>query len=188
MQIGQVFLPLINIAAQPVLSVLKSIGEIIRVTITQPLEGLKGTFKGIMTILNGDVTEGFKQIGTSLLHIFLSPFQAITSGAFKLINEFIAFANKIPGVNIEEASTPNLTDSIAGGSAMAFAEGGIVTKPVKGLVGEAGPEAIIPLDRLMSEFKEMRAILTQIANREGTVYLDGTKVGTAMAMSTYKTQ
>jgi hypothetical protein len=69
-----------------------------------------------------------------------------------------------------------------------LAIGGIVTKPTKALVGEAGAEAVIPLDKLMAEFKEMRAILTQIANREGTVYLDGTKVGTAMAMSTYKTQ
>lgn len=69
-----------------------------------------------------------------------------------------------------------------------LATGGIVTKPTKALVGEAGAEAVIPLDKLMTEFKEMRAILTQIANREGTVYLDGTKVGTAMAMSTYKTQ
>jgi hypothetical protein len=28
-----------------------------------------------------------------------------------------------------------------------FADGGIVTSPVMGLVGEAGPEAIIPLDQ-----------------------------------------
>jgi hypothetical protein len=69
-----------------------------------------------------------------------------------------------------------------------LATGGIVTQPTRALVGEAGAEAVIPLDRLMAEFKEMRAILTQIANREGTVYLDGTKVGTAMAMSAYKTQ
>ena len=74
------------------------------------------------------------------------------------------------------------------GKETALATGGIVTQPTRALVGEAGAEAVIPLDRLMSEFKEMRAILTQIANREGTVYLDGTKVGTAMAMSTYKTQ
>lgn len=31
-----------------------------------------------------------------------------------------------------------------------FAEGGIVRKPVLGLIGEAGPEAIIPLDRMSS--------------------------------------
>lgn len=35
-------------------------------------------------------------------------------------------------------------------AAFAFADGGIVTKPVMGLVGEAGPEAIIPLSKLGS--------------------------------------
>lgn len=39
---------------------------------------------------------------------------------------------------------------VGGIGTFAFAEGGIVTKPVLGLVGEAGPEAIIPLDRLSS--------------------------------------
>lgn len=188
MQLAQVVLPLINVVLQPILSALKSIGEVIRVAITQPLEGLKGAFKGISTMLNGDVVGGLKQVGVSLLHALLSPFQAITSGIFKSLNEFIAIANKIPGIDIGELQTPNLTNAIAGEGAMAFAEGGIVTKPVKGLVGEAGPEAIIPLDKLMAEFREMRAVLTQIANKEGVVYLDGTKVGTAMAMSTYKTQ
>jgi hypothetical protein len=70
-----------------------------------------------------------------------------------------------------------------------FADGGIVTKPItNATVGEAGPEAIIPLSALMSEFKEMRALLSQLVNKEGVVYLDSNKVGTAMAMGTYKTQ
>jgi hypothetical protein len=86
------------------------------------------------------------------------------------------------------AITPLFGSSGGGEKETALATGGIVTQPTRALVGEAGAEAVIPLDRLMSEFREMRAILTQIANREGTVYLDGTKVGTAMAMSTYKTQ
>ncbi|OGR89711.1 MAG: hypothetical protein A2992_06335 [Elusimicrobia bacterium RIFCSPLOWO2_01_FULL_59_12] len=42
--------------------------------------------------------------------------------------------------------------AILGGLALSkgfkFAEGGIVTKPTVGLVGEAGPEAVIPLDRI----------------------------------------
>jgi hypothetical protein len=86
------------------------------------------------------------------------------------------------------AITPLFSSSGGGEKETALATGGIVTQPTRALVGEAGAEAVIPLDKLMAEFKEMRAILTQIANREGTVYLDGTKVGTAMAMSTYKTQ
>ena len=34
------------------------------------------------------------------------------------------------------------------GGFTAFANGGIVTKPTLGLVGEAGPEAIIPLSQM----------------------------------------
>ena len=35
-----------------------------------------------------------------------------------------------------------------GGFIQPFAQGGIVTSPMMGMVGEAGSEAIIPLDRL----------------------------------------
>ena len=70
-----------------------------------------------------------------------------------------------------------------------FADGGIVTKPItNATVGEAGPEAIIPLSTLMNEFKEMKSLLSQLVNKEGVVYLDSTKVGTAMAVGTYKIQ
>ena len=70
-----------------------------------------------------------------------------------------------------------------------FAEGGIVTKPItNATVGEAGPEAIIPLDQLMKRFDQMNNTLNAILNKESGVYLDGTKVGTAMAVSTYRVQ
>jgi len=36
------------------------------------------------------------------------------------------------------------------GIGVPFAKGGVVTKPTMGLVGEAGAEAVIPLDRLGS--------------------------------------
>ena len=69
------------------------------------------------------------------------------------------------GINYTELVDPNILESgsasdIYGatveaiGSGLAgfagFAEGGIVRKPVLGLIGEAGPEAIIPLDRMGS--------------------------------------
>lgn len=41
-----------------------------------------------------------------------------------------------------------ITAGAAGRSFIPFANGGIVTQPTLGLVGEAGPEAIIPLDRM----------------------------------------
>ncbi len=45
-------------------------------------------------------------------------------------------ANNLPGVNIKKiANIPK------------FAEGGIATKPTLGIFGEAGPEALVPLDK-----------------------------------------
>ena len=43
-----------------------------------------------------------------------------------------------------------ISGSVIGGigKVLPFADGGVVTQPTMGLVGEAGPEAVIPLDRL----------------------------------------
>jgi hypothetical protein len=79
------------------------------------------------------------------------------------------------------------------GERVEMATGGIVTKPTKALVGEAGPEAVIPLSQLMNEFSEMKRYLAQMASKEVNNKpiivensIDGTKFGTAVAMNTYK--
>jgi hypothetical protein len=66
----------------------------------------------------------------------------------------------------------------------AMAKGGIVTSPTRALVGEAGNEAVIPLTQFYAKLDELIAVVKQ----GGYVYLDGNKVGTAMAMGTFKTQ
>lgn len=65
-----------------------------------------------------------------------------------------------------------------------MALGGIVTKPTRAIVGEAGNEAVVPLDDFYKKLDELIAAV----KTGGNVYLDGTKVGTAMAVGTYKTQ
>ena len=51
---------------------------------------------------------------------------------------------------ISKFNPANVIKDIGGGllNVLPFAEGGIVTRPTLGLVGEAGPEAVIPLDQL----------------------------------------
>ena len=61
-----------------------------------------------------------------------------------------------------------------------MAEGGIVSKPTRAIVGEAGTEAVIPLDKFYAKLDELISTVKQ----GGNVYLDGTKVGTAMSVST----
>ena len=65
-----------------------------------------------------------------------------------------------------------------------LATGGIVTGPTRALIGEAGAEAVIPLDKFYAKLDELIATVKQ----GGNIYLDGTKVGTAMSVSTYRVQ
>jgi hypothetical protein len=73
------------------------------------------------------------------------------------------------------------------GSFFGFADGGIVNQPIKGIVGEAGPEAIIPLDQAdgvlgTSEITSLLKELISEVRKGGNVYLDGNKVGYTLAL------
>ena len=63
-----------------------------------------------------------------------------------------------------------------------MAAGGIVRKPTRALVGEAGPEAVVPLNKFYAKMDE----LITAVNKGGNVYLDSQKVGTAITVGTYK--
>ena len=67
----------------------------------------------------------------------------------------------------------------------ALADGGIVTQPMRPIVGEAGPEAVIPLNELYGRFDKMNTTLENIYNKSGQVNINGNSVGTAFSMATY---
>jgi hypothetical protein len=56
--------------------------------------------------------------------------------------------NRTPFNPADPGSGLNPAGGFDGDPATPFAMGGIVTRPTLGLIGEAGPEAVIPLDRL----------------------------------------
>jgi len=60
-----------------------------------------------------------------------------------------------------------------------MATGGIVTRPTRALVGEAGSEAVIPLNEFYAKLDE----LIQAVKAGGNVYLDGSRVGSTMSTS-----
>ena len=76
------------------------------------------------------------------------------------------------------------TDVFANGAEMELASGGIVSRRTRAIVGEAGPEAVIPLKEFYSKLDE----LISVVKMGGNVYLDGNKVGTAMNVVSHKTQ
>jgi hypothetical protein len=61
-----------------------------------------------------------------------------------------------------------------------MATGGIVTSATNAIVGEAGAEAVVPLNDFYAKLDELIAVVKQ----GGDVYMDGAKVGKSMAMST----
>ena len=63
-----------------------------------------------------------------------------------------------------------------------LATGGIVTKPTRALVGEAGAEAVVPLNEFYAKMDE----LISVVKAGGDVYIDGNKAGQAMVMSSYR--
>ena len=71
-------------------------------------------------------------------------------------------ASMLPGVEESVQSKPTTQ---SGNEPTPMATGGIVTKPLNAIVGEAGPEAVIPLDKYMSPegFKLSNNILEKIA-------------------------
>lgn len=109
----------------------------------------------------------FKAIKTAA-EIYLTPLRLIIEGiglGFEVAKDLVAAAWRVMKdifEKIKKAADAALgpVDELIGGAAklggdvlkgvgkiLPFAEGGIVTRPTLGLVGEAGPEAIIPLDK-----------------------------------------
>ncbi len=84
--------------------------------------------------------------------------ERVINGIIGFINTLIRAINLIPGVDIGEigkvgtVATAGLTqrtkDIIASGAIEGFAHGGIVTSPTLAMVGENGPEAVIPLNQM----------------------------------------
>lgn len=101
--------------------------------------------------------ETFRNIVRSVVNGVLTYFETVANAWIKTANLIIRGLNLIkPGKDIPsipEVSFGRMGDSggNTGGSGLAvpaMATGGIVTGPTLALIGEAGPEAVIPLDRL----------------------------------------
>lgn len=168
--IGKIIGPLILVPFRAIFFVID--------TIKEQIKGMFSIFEGIGDMLKGNIAEGLKKVGMGIMRVVLSPIQAIIDLAIGLVNNVIDGLNAIPGIDISPIKKFNITDAVF------LAEGGIVNGPTKAVIGEAGPEAVIPLTKFYEKMDELISVIKQ----GGNVYLDGTKVGTAMNVSTYRVQ
>ena len=67
-----------------------------------------------------------------------------------------------------------------------MASGGVVTRPTKAIIGESGPEAVIPLSRMRENLAGGTGGTAQVVTQIADVHLDGQKVGRAIVRSTIR--
>ena len=102
-----------------------------------------------------------KPVGEGLISIFAGVFNGIKTvlrtawnGLVAIVNPILKLLNKVPGLGWLPDELPRWPDegpnasSGGGGIRRMMGEGGLVTRATDVTVGERGPEAIIPLDRL----------------------------------------
>ena len=121
---------------------------------------VQGVFSGVGSFFSGvwrTITGVFTNIGTSVaravtgairsgLNGALATIENIINGGISMINGAIGLINKIPGVNIGKIGRLSLPR---------LAEGGVLNGAQTVIAGEAGPEAIIPLDKLFAQMDRM---------------------------------
>jgi hypothetical protein len=112
--------------------------------------------------------DGFRKVVNLMINSTIANFENLANAFIKTINVLIRGINLVkPGKDLEQLgeirlgriSGPGTAAGIGGlgGGLMnelkgvpAMANGGIVTGPTLALIGEAGPEAVVPLDRMGS--------------------------------------
>ncbi len=109
-----------------------------------------------------------------------SGWAAVESAVLKVVNSLDRFIDRISGIDRGLRGLPSeittriniieqvkkATSKYGGGNFPGMAEGGIVTRPTAALIGEAGPEAVIPLEQLGDKelLDELRGVRTDLRN------------------------
>ena len=126
----------------------------------QAWSAIKSKFSGWSAFwggLWGQVKNKFRDIGANIagaisgaiksgLNAVIGKVESIINGGIHLINKAIKLANKLPGVEVGLLNDLHLPR---------LAEGGVLRHAQTVIAGEAGPEAIIPLDKLFVQMDKM---------------------------------
>ena len=132
---------------------------------------IKAKFTEIGTNIGNAIGEAFKKVVNSIIS-----FAENTINKFiRAINGAISLINAIPGVNIKKLSTLSIPR---------LAKGGIISQPTQAIIGEAGKEAVMPLENNL-EWLDILAdkLASRIGNNGGSyvIQLNGRTIQRGMA-------
>lgn len=111
---------------------------------TSICNGIKGVFFTVWNSIRSVVATVGKTVGDIIASTFravvnavLSTIEKILNTPIRTINSLIGTINNVPGINLGKLSTFNLPR---------LAKGGIISQPTQAIIGEAGTEAVMPLE------------------------------------------
>ncbi len=146
--------PAIKVAFQIIWDFLKTyVGSV--------LDGIKIVFETVFNVIadifdifaaafKGDwsaLWQGVKNLFSDIWNGVIKIAENALNGVIGIVNKAIEWINKIPGVDIKAVGEVNFS----GAQVQKHGDGGIFTRPTlwgNHLIGEAGPEALVPLDRM----------------------------------------
>lgn len=116
--------------------------------------GARQTFNGIIDFIAGVFTGNWSRAWNGIKEIFRGVFQSLAGIAKAPLNSVIGLINMcIDGLNTISFDTPSWVPGIGGQhfgvnipKMPYLAKGGIVDKPTQAVIGEAGTEAVVPLE------------------------------------------
>ena len=156
--------------------------------ILKPILAIIGGIATLITgIIEGDfskVADGLKGIAEGLINLVIKAFEFILNLPIRAINAMLDY---VPTFG------PNTIPAVKFGT-VKLAEGGIVSSPTNALIGEAGPEAVVPLnnDKSMNVYSTTLEAkldkLIDLVSQGGDVFLDGNKVGVTLSLANYRQQ
>ncbi len=126
-------------------------------------EGMKNTVKTIFSLISKMAINIGKTVGATISGAFkavvngvLWAIENILNTPIRTVNRLIGVINKVPGINLGYLNTFSLPR---------LAKGGVISQPTQAIIGEAGKEAVVPLENNM-EWLDMLA--DKLASKIGT--------------------
>lgn len=123
---------------------------------------LVGFFRNLWSNIVSLFSSVGTKVGNAIGGAVRSAVNGVLSGAIRIINGFIGaingaigFINKIPGVNISRLSKLGVPQ---------LAQGGVVDKPTPAIFGEAGAEAVVPLENNLGWLTKLAGMIVEQMN------------------------
>lgn len=139
-------------AWQNIKNIFNNIWESIKNTAKTTLILIGRMLINVGTTVGATISGAFKAVVNKVLRTI----ESVLNDPIRAVNALIGVINKVPGINLGYLNTFNLPR---------LARGGVISQPTQAIIGEAGREAVVPLENNM-EWLDILA--DKLASKIGT--------------------